>query len=146
MKSYYILSQKYGEEPKKKKLFPSNENDAFVLAREEFMKIPHHQIRLYKTFQFVEVDEDKNGWLGVLYQLEYIFKKDKVYYYPTPDYEEDFFGSSEPICVDAIEMLRLFAEWIDYWDDESETSIRDYLSGMTIATWSQIEEYGVYDS
>ena len=143
MKSYYVMSRKFGEDAKMHRLTIVNEDDAFEQARDYFMGIKNSQIPEYRTVQLVQVDEDENGWLGVLYQLEFVSKGEKVYYFPVSDFEESFFGSENPCCVDACEMIRLFIEWVDYWHDGS---VRNYIESMTVADEKQIEQFGVYNS
>jgi hypothetical protein len=143
MENYYIISRKIGEDTKTQFIACLKEDDAFRQALNAFMQVNKSEIPNYRTFQLALIDEDENGWKAVLYQLEFISRGQRVYYFPSPVFEESFFGSEYPRCVDAIEMLRLFSDWIDYWED---TSFRGYIDEMSVATDEQIEQFGVYNS
>ena len=143
MESYYIHFKKRNRESDAIKIVGANETDIFRQASDAFRQVNDSDVKDYVFFEIVQVDEDEHGWLGVLYQLQYIYNGEILYYFPAPDFEESFFGSESPCCVDAIEMLRLFTEWVDYWEGET---VRGYLSSMNLAFVRQIEKYGVYRS
>lgn len=62
----------------------------------------------------------------------------KTYYFPNDEFNNDFFGGFDAVCVDIAEVQRIASEW-----GMSETEIMDR---MHEATADEIAEYGVYDS
>ena len=65
--------------------------------------------------------------------------KNRTYYFPNPEYESDFFGNGDTICVDFAEAERLANEW-------GYESTDDLLSELHEASEFEIAEYGTYDS
>lgn len=60
----------------------------------------------------------------------------KKYYFPNDDYCDEFFGNSEPVCVDFREIQRLAKEW--------GLSYRQLMTRMHTATEEEKKMYGVY--
>ena len=65
--------------------------------------------------------------------------KNKTYYFPNPEYESDFFGNGDTICVDFAEVERIANEW-------GYENVDDLLSELHEASEFEIAEYGTYDS
>ena len=62
----------------------------------------------------------------------------KKYYFPNSDYEEEFFGSESPVCVDVEELRRLARGWDLTWEEIMEQ--------VHEAGDDEIDEYGTYES
>lgn len=62
----------------------------------------------------------------------------KTYYFPNGEFNDEFFGGSDAICVDRAQIKWLAEEW--------GMSFLKLMSQMHEATAAEIAEYGVYDS
>lgn len=62
----------------------------------------------------------------------------KTYYFPNYEYEEDFFGSGYPICVDEKEIIRLAKGW--------DMTVDEIMEQVHEASEGEIEEFGTYDA
>ena len=62
----------------------------------------------------------------------------KTYFFPNTENEENFFGSDNPICVDAEELSRLAREW--------SLTLDELMEQVHEANDDEIEEYGIYDA
>lgn len=62
----------------------------------------------------------------------------KTYYFPNSEHEEAFFGSDNPICVDAKELSRLAREW--------GLTLDELMEQVHESNDDEIEEYGTYDA
>ena len=62
----------------------------------------------------------------------------KTYYFPNGEYNDEFFGGSDAVCVDIEEVQRLACEWGMTTDE--------LMARLHEATEDEIAEYGVYNT